>query len=303
MPINNFLDGVTAKYPMSCRLYLNKKNFQDSIHFFEERPVLLSHYMVVLSTNMAPKQTVQAMKGNHLVIQQIKAIEDLQDYVNELNKGNIEFKFVNNRSKKDMDVVKWVASELPISLVDAKYLCNRHKIRIGGISNSSTDSFNLRAVINSVNTLEPFEKITKSIIKKYTEKKVQTSLNSIVDGLLGVNKVDKKKIVQTIESYRYAFDYVLEFVNKQLDKYLIVYSLIDEGELSFENYKEYKPAMEIPLYNKISEYQKRKILDTHARASFELLYLMKQCVAKIKPKDTNIFELILLLKEGVTLDA
>ena len=219
IPINNFLEGVSAKYPMSCRLYLNKKNFQDNMHFFEERPLLLNHYLIILSTNTVPKQTTQAMKANHLVIQQIKNIEDLQDYIGELNKENIEFKFVNNRSKKDMDVIKWVASELPISFVDAKYLCNRHKIKVGTVSNTSMDSFNLRAVINSVNTLEPFEKITKSIIKKYTEKRIQTSLNSIVDGLLGVSRVEKKKIVQTIESYRYAYDYVLEFINKQLDKY------------------------------------------------------------------------------------
>lgn len=298
-PVNNFLNQISEKYPASCRLYLNKMNFKDSAHFFEERPVLMKHFLIVLSPNITPKQTAVAMKYNHLIIQQLKNVEDLQDYIVELNKGEIEYKFVNNKVKKDVDVIKWVASELPISLADAKYLCNRHKRKIGSITDKSVDSFNIQAVINSVNVLQMFDKITKSIIKKYTEKKVQTSLNSIVDGLLGVNKVEKKQIVQTIESYRYAFDYVLEFVIKQLNNYLIIYTLIENGEISFDNYKEYQPMEDIPGYKKISDYQKRKILNIHKIVSYDYIYLMKLSVQQIKAKDTNFYELILLIHEGV----
>lgn len=299
-PIGNFLDKVYKKYPKSCRLYLNRNNFKENYHYLEERPILLNHYLVILAKNTNTKQVIDAMKTDNLVILQAKDLDMVKEYSVELDKAKIPYRFLDNTKKKDVDVIGWVMQELPITKADAIYLCNRHIVSARKVTSSTYGTYNLRAVINSVNILRTLDKIDRKIIKTYTEKKLNGSINNIVDSLLGVSRLPKHKVVAIIEQYKYGFDFLLNFIRKQLDDYLLVYTLIEEGEITYENYKQYQPSNGYEDYSKISEYKVKKILDAYCKVSFELLYFTKLRVELIPSKSSNIYELILLLKEGYT---
>lgn len=299
LPVGNFLDKVYEKYPKSCRLYLNKRNFKENLHYLDERPILLSHYLVILAKGTNVKQVIEAMKTNNLVILQVKNEDEVKEYSIELDKAKIQYRYIDNTKKRDMDVINWVMKELPISEKDARYLCNRHAVSISKVTSKSFGSFNIRAVVNSVNILRPFETINRKIIKTYTDKRLHGSINQVVDSLLGLSTLPKAKVIEIIERYQYGIDFLLKFINDQLENYLLMYKLIEEGEVSYENYKEYQPQNEYSDYSKISEYRRKKILDAYAKVSFELLYFTKLRVKLIPHKRTSIYELIALLKEGV----
>ena len=93
LPVGNFLDKVYEKYPKSCRLYLNKRNFKENLHYLEERPILLSHYLVILAKGTNVKQVIEAMKTNNLVIAQVKNEDEVKEYSIELDKAKIKAVF------------------------------------------------------------------------------------------------------------------------------------------------------------------------------------------------------------------
>lgn len=302
VPINSFLDKVYEKYPISCRLYLNNKNFKESAHYLKERPVLLNNYLVILADKISDKQLVEAMRSNNLVILKLRSKDSVTEYSLALKAEKIDFKFVDNTEKKDIDVINYVIEELPITQKDAKYLCNRHAIRSNKVTSSTYGTFNVRAVINSVNVLSVFEKIDRKTIQKYTSRKLEGSLNNVVDSLLGISRAPKSSAIKVIERYRYGLDFLLEFVNKELNKYLLLYKYIEEGELSPDNYKEFVPTDEDTALKRVSEYQLNKIIMAHTKVSWEMVYFTKVSVSRIKPRATDIFELVLLLKEEVITD-
>lgn len=278
---------LNKKFPQSSQITINKSNFTSVINTIKFRPILTTSWLVKISPRLTIKQIARVMKYsdnvNILLLNESTKLDDIKEGLLELD---IKFNVVNNLEIASSEIISYVYDMLPITLADAKYLCNRHRMY-------------LPTIMNSVNTLIIFDKVDRNIIKKYTKRYDGVSLNTIVDSMLGLVEGKRNKVIEQIYAYRFGLDFLLKFILDELNKYQLVFELIESGELTLKNYREFKAnctLKEKNIIKKISDYRLYNMIEAYSLVSNSLLFFVKTSVELIKPRQEEIYKIIMLLK-------
>ena len=284
--IGSMMRKLYDKFPPSSRLTITKNNFSDTIISAGTRPFLTKNWLVTLSPRLSITQIEKVMKIDNVNILLLSDKSKLDKLKDELIPLNLNIKIVDNLNPSKEEILSYVVETLDLNYKDALYLCNRHKMY-------------LPAIINSVQILSTLDIVDKYAIQEYTRRNIGISLSTIVDNMLGLADNKKKQIVELIYDYRYGLDYLLKYIVDDLRKYKLVFRLVEEGELSLENYDTYtmdKVNTDYKLFKSISDRKKYHIISAYGKVSQSLLYFVEASVLEIRPRLDEIYKLIILLR-------
>lgn len=283
--VGSFMKKLNNKYPVSSRITLNRNNYINGVKAIQTRPLLTKEWLVVFGEDV-PIKVVASIFSNpkNVNVFLLSSDKNLEDIKVELHSLKADFKILNNLHPPKSEIIEYVMTHLDVSYVDAKYICSRHK-------------YYIPTIVNSVYILSTFDHVDRNIIKTYTKRFGNVSFYSITESLLGVSDIKREKVVELVYNYRYGFDFLLKYIKKDLAHYRLIFELIGEGLLTLDNYTSLdlkdKRGDE---FNKIKKFQVRKIIELYSKISIGYLYFIQTAVNEIKPRYTNIYKLILLLK-------
>lgn len=281
--MSSFWNKIYYNFPQSSRITVNRRNFVETEKIIKSSPRLTKHWLVNVDRRLTLQQLISVLSKNNLNIIQLESKSEVEELYNDLLDNNIETTIVNNLKPKDSEIVLYVSNALNINLEDAKYICKRHR-------------YYLPAIMDSVAILEIVGEVNRKSIKKYTRRFGSVSLFTLVDCLLGLDiKTSKKRVIELIMSYTYGFDFLIDFIKKELEKYLCIYEYIALGALTSENFLDFEPPLTDKIYRTINKYSVQKIIKAYGELSFEKLYFIYLMVNKIDGKKDNIYKLINLI--------
>lgn len=284
--IGSMMRKLYDKFPPSSRISINKNNFSEVILSVKDRPILTKNWLVTISPRLTTKQIQKVMEIENVNVILLSDKTKLDKLKDELIPLNLNIKIVDNLNPSKDEILEYVMETLDISLADAKYLCNRHRMY-------------LPSIMNSVQTLASLDIVDKYAIQEYTRKRLGVNLSTITDNLLGLEPNKKKQVIELIYDYRFGLDYLLKYILEDLRKYKLVFRLVEEGELTLENYDTYSlPDIDkdVKLFKKISDRRKYNMVKSYSKVSKSVLYFVEVSVSQIKPRLDEIYKLMILLR-------
>lgn len=281
-PIDSFLQKVYERYPRSSILHVNNRNFSDVLPILNDKPLLTRNWCLIISDKLNGNQYSKLMKGDNLNIIHLSNKNKFPEMKNLIFELGFKATYVNNLQPDKEKIIDYVKDSLNIEYSEAKYICGRHR-------------YHIPTIVNTISVLSTFDVVDRKTIKNYTTRFGTISLYSLTDKILGLdNKITKQQMVKLIHSYRYGFSFILSFLVKELEKFLCVYDYMERGLIGLDNYLDFEPDMEDKVFKTISEFQLKKIINAYSVLSFDKLYFIYLHVKKIKPKQSNIYKLILI---------
>lgn len=278
--INLFRDKLYDQFPRSSRLNLNSKTVDVIKPYLNSRPILTSNWLVEINYRVSIKSIKDILQLQNINLITVYSNEDMEYKRDELSTNGFKFTIFDNSKIAKEDLIEHISKSLDIDSDLAKYIYNRSKGYVKDIA-------------IAISVLSTLPNIDRKIIREYTYGRSSLGLFSIIDSLLGVSKFPIKSVVKVIYDYRYGFDFLLKFIIKQLEDYLVVYNYIEGGQLNLDNYKEFNP--DDTAYKKISSYVVLKVIKLYSRVSKALLYFLLNKIKSINPSPYCIYELLMLL--------
>lgn len=278
--INLFRDKLYDQFPRSSRLNLNSKTVDEIKPYLNSRPILTSNWLVEINYRVSIKSIKDILQLQNINLITVYSNEDMEYKRDELATNGFKFTIFDNSKIAKEDLIEHISKSLDIDSDLAKYIYNRSKGYVKDIS-------------IAISVLSTLPNIDRKIIREYTYGRSSLGLFSVIDSLLGVSKFPIKSVVKVIYDYRYGFDFLLKFIIKQLEDYLVVYNYIEGGQLNLDNYKEFNP--DDTAYKKISSYVVLKVIKLYSRVSKALLYFLLNKIKSINPSPYCIYELLMLL--------
>lgn len=278
--INLFRDKLYDQFPRSSRLNLNSKTVDEIKPYLNSRPILTSNWLVEINYRVSIKSIKDILQLQNINLITVYSNEDMEYKRDELSTNGFKFTIFDNSKIAKEDLIEHISKSLDIDSDLAKYIYNRSKGYVKDIA-------------IAISVLSTLPNIDRKIIREYTYGRSSLGLFSVIDSLLGVSKFPIKSVVKVIYDYRYGFDFLLKFIIKQLEDYLVVYNYIEGGQLNLDNYKEFNP--DDTAYKKISSYVVLKVIKLYSRVSKALLYFLLNKIKSINPSPYCIYELLMLL--------
>mgnify|MGYP007043818233 CR=1 FL=1 len=278
--INLFRDKLYDQFPRSSRLNLNSKTVDEIKPYLNSRPILTSNWLVEINYRVSIKSIKDILQLQNINLITVYSNEDMEYKRDELATNGFKFTIFDNSKIAKEELIEHISKSLDIDSDLAKYIYNRSKGYVKDIA-------------IAISVLSTLPNIDRKIIREYTYGRSSLGLFSVIDSLLGVSKFPIKSVVKVIYDYRYGFDFLLKFIIKQLEDYLVVYNYIEGGQLNLDNYKEFNP--DDTAYKKISSYVVLKVIKLYSRVSKALLYFLLNKIKSINPSPYCIYELLMLL--------
>lgn len=278
--INLFRDKLYDQFPRSSRLNLNSNTVDEIKPYLNSRPILTSNWLVEINYRVGVKSIKDILQLNNINLITVYSNEDMEYKRDELATNGFKFTIFDNSKIDKEDLVDYISISLDINNDLAKYIYNRSKGYVKDIA-------------IAISVLSTLPNINRKTIREYTYGRSSLGLFSIIDSLLGVSEFSVKSVVKVVYDYRYGFDFLLKFIVKQLEDYLVVYNYIEGGQLNLDNYKEFNP--DNTAYKKISSYVVLKVIKLYSRVSKALLYFLLNKIKSINPSPYCIYELLMLL--------
>lgn len=278
--INLFRDKLYDQFPRSSRLNLNSKTVDEIKPYLNSRPILTSNWLIEINYRVGVKSIKDILQLNNINLITVYSNEDMEYKRDELATNGFKFTIFDNSKIAKEELIEHISKSLDIDSDLAKYIYNRSKGYVKDIA-------------IAISVLSTLPNIDRKIIREYTYGRSSLGLFSVIDSLLGVSKFPIKSVVKVIYDYRYGFDFLLKFIIKQLEDYLVVYNYIEGGQLNLDNYKEFNP--DDTAYKKISSYVVLKVIKLYSRVSKALLYFLLNKIKSINPSPYCIYELLMLL--------
>lgn len=203
-------------------------------------------------------------------------LEQLEDF---------DCKIIDNY-KVDKNVIKvWIEQKLHCNWDTATYLYNRLGHRLSNI-------------VTSVQQLENFPYVNRTIIKEYTEKLVSVSVYDVVAYVLGIGRRDYSEIVQWLYNFRNSFRWVKKQLCAELELYLKVFEYMASGQLTIVNYKEFVKICGDKTIRECNAWKIKKIIEAHDVLSSEFIYYLLIQIDSINNYQSGVIQIMTLAKIG-----
>lgn len=280
--INSVEDEFIQKFKKSSiRRFGNEKVAAASLVEFKTPPLFDSCWLIICGNRMI-SNLAQLIPDRNVILIKITKKGDLTKTIESL--GSWEYEVIDNYKVESSVVIEWVMKQLGINEKLAKYLYNR----VQG---------NLKGVVEGTRKLALLPKVTQTSIRETVREYNGVSVYSIVKYMLGVEeRVQYEQIMQMLYDFRYATNWLVTSILRELKLYCFIYDAMDAGELTLLNYHEFLRNCSDNTVRSLQPYRVKKLIESHAWVSTELVYFLR---FRIEALHGNVLpEIVKLIKVG-----
>lgn len=280
--INSVEDEFIQKFKKSSvRRFGNERVAAASLVEFKTPPLFDSCWLIICGNRMI-SNLAQLIPDKNVILIKITKKGDLAKTIESL--GSWEYEVIDNYKVESSVVIEWVMKQLGINEKLAKYLYNR----VQG---------NLKGVVEGTRKLALLPKVTQTSIRETVREYNGVSVYSIVKYMLGVEeRVQYEQIMQMLYDFRYATNWLITSILRELKLYCFIYDAMDAGELTLLNYHEFLRNCSDSTVRGLQPYRVKKLIESHAWVSTELVYFLR---FRIEALHGNVLpEIVKLIKVG-----
>jgi hypothetical protein len=288
-PIGSFMDEVKKKYTAGSILYCTSNNLIEIRKKIVSPPIYSRGWVLIFSLKTYDESTLESFDSpDNVCIYIVRSRDDLETLSIKMSLADLEYIKVDNMDPPKYKVVEYIQSELKIEEDLAEYIYNRNR-------------GSLARVARSVDLLYGVNTITKAVIQRYTDPSPVVSYQDLFDYIIGVPiKYQHKDVLKLIKQYRHGVKYIMKFIYERFESYLEIYEHIEVGDLSIENYDDFKSKYSAK-YKDMTEYSFKKAVESYRTVSRDKLYYLYWLYKKEVGDRGSVISLLLLLrlsKEG-----
>lgn len=282
------VDTFTNHYPRSSIKCITRYTTLEELHSLANKPLLSIGWLIICQDTAIKNSYLKFLEGldqSNLVLFRITSEQKCSELLSALKADKVQYRIINNYKLKEEKVIDYVCKNLSITKVDAKYLCTR-------------SGYYLPEVVKNVQTLKVLPRITKPIIRKYTEDRRSIAVYDLVNYLIGIDgKTTYEDCMQLVYEYRYGFEHLLKTTLAQITMYIKIYNLILDGELTLANCKIKKKDLQDKEISNLHDFRLYKIVESFDKISYDYLILLQLKLQQISPKFySGVFDFVALLK-------
>lgn len=276
--ITDFMQSVRALFPVSSTFRVHKDNITSALDVVKGPPMLSPNWLTIINIKrLSDSQLIKLLSYEENVnIIHTSMSSEFDDIKLRLSSLDISYQYVDNLHPSKKVIIDYIVSELDTSEALAKFIAKRC-------------GYYIPRIYEHVSLLASSGiDITKENIRKYTNNYGTASIITLVEHVIGYDTAPQKAILSLLNNYRYSVKYLFQTLKTELDNILIGYDYILTGQLSYNNYTDFK------VDNlSLSEYKLRKILNYFSCISYERVYFIK-CLAENETNYTipNLFKFI-----------
>lgn len=273
---NLFLKSLEQKFPRTSTLFLTNRSLNEVIDTINTSKPLLTSKWLVLGNNVKENAVLSIVKhiaDNVLVLKYQSRTNAVNDLMKLLKSMSIDFKVVDNFNLSNEKIVSYVSEQLGLSETDSKTLVKRCNGYLPYVNESVF-------ALKSLN-----RKVERKDVLDFVVNRSTFNTLSLFNHIIGYKKVNNEVVGRFLYDFKYATKYLKKDLLEKFDDALLVYSLMNEGLLTPENFREF----EFPKKLKISDYLlKSLVVDVYKEVSYETLLYNKLVISKI----SNTFQLL-----------
>lgn len=282
--INSVITKLSSKMRASSVVRLHRKIEESDVFKYKQPPMFDNGWFIVYDGNNNSVIKTLCSYDKNVTIIQAHTYSAGEKLMSDMASASLSFKIIDNLKIPKEEKLAYIRRELSLSETDVNYLYNRTR---GYTKN----------LVQAVLSLKALPQINRSIIKAVVPKTSRYGLGDVFLFLIGADtKIKYEECIEVIYRYRYATEFLKEFLQKNIKAYLEIYELLSKGTLTLYNYKELRLSKDYKILTTFSEYQLYKVIERYKNISYEYLYFLSLNIAKIPPYSRGILAIINLLQ-------
>ena len=282
--INSVITKLSSKMRASSVVRLHRKIEESDVLKYKQPPMFDNGWFIVYDGNNNSVIKTLCSYDKNVTIVQAHTYSAGEKLMSDMASASLSFKIIDNLKIPKEEKLAYIRRELSLSETDVNYLYNRTR---GYTKN----------LVQAVLSLKALPQINRSIIKAVVPKTSRYGLGDVFLFLIGADtKIKYEECIEVIYRYRYATEFLKEFLQKNIKAYLEIYELLSKGTLTLYNYKELRLSKDYKILTTFSEYQLYKVIERYKNISYEYLYFLSLNIAKIPSYSRGILVIINLLQ-------
>lgn len=282
--INSVITKLSSKMRASSVVRLHHKIEESDVLKYKQPPMFDNGWFIVYDGNNNSVIKTLCSYDKNVTIVQAHTYSAGEKLMSDMASASLSFKIIDNLKIPKEEKLAYIRRELSLSEADVNYLYNRTR---GYTKN----------LVQAVLSLKALPQINRSIIKAVVPKTSRYGLGDVFLFLIGADtKIKYEECIEVIYRYRYATEFLKEFLQKNIKAYLEIYELLSKGTLTLYNYKELRLSKDYKILTTFSEYQLYKVIERYKNISYEYLYFLSLNIAKIPSYSRGILAIINLLQ-------
>lgn len=282
--INSVITKLSSKMRASSVVRLHRKIEESDVLKYKQPPMFDNGWFIVYDGNNNSVIKTLCSYDKNVTIVQAHTYSAGEKLMSDMASASLSFKIIDNLKIPKEEKLTYIRRELSLSETDVNYLYNRTR---GYTKN----------LVQAVLSLKALPQINRSIIKAVVPKTSRYGLGDVFLFLIGADtKIKYEECIEVIYRYRYATEFLKEFLQKNIKAYLEIYELLSKGTLTLYNYKELRLSKDYKILTTFSEYQLYKVIERYKSISYEYLYFLSLNIAKIPSHSRGILAIINLLQ-------
>lgn len=282
--INSVITKLSSKMRASSVVRLHRKIEESDVLKYKQPPMFDNGWFIVYDGNNNSIIKTLCSYDKNVTIVQAHTYSAGEKLMSDMVSASLSFKVIDNLKIPKEEKLAYIRRELSLSETDVNYLYNRTR---GYTKN----------LVQAVLSLKALPQINRSIIKAIVPKTSRYGLGDVFLFLIGADtKIKYEECIEVIYRYRYATEFLKEFLQKNIKAYLEIYELLSKGTLTLYNYKELRLSKDYKILTTFSEYQLYKVIERYKSISYEYLYFLSLNIAKIPSHSRGILAIINLLQ-------
>ena len=282
--INSVITKLSSKMRASSVVQLHRKVEESDVLKYKQPPMFDNGWFIVYDGNNNSIIKTLASYDKNVTIIQAHTYSAGEKLMSDMASASLSFRIIDNLKIPKEEKLAYIRRELSLSETDVNYLYNRTR----GYT---------RNLVQAVLSLKALPQINRSIIKAVVPKTSRYGLGDVFLFLIGADtKIKYEECIEVIYRYRYATEFLKEFLQKNIKAYLEIYELLSKGTLTLYNYKELRLSKDYKILTTFSEYQLYKVIERYKSISYEYLYFLSLNIAKIPSYGRGILAIINLLQ-------
>ncbi len=282
--INSVITKLSSKMRASSVVRLHRKIEESDVLKYKQPPMFDNGWFIVYDGNNNSVIKTLCSYDKNVTIVQAHTYSAGEKLMSDMASASLSFKIIDNLKIPKEEKLAYIRRELSLSETDVNYLYNRTR---GYTKN----------LVQAVLSLKALPQINRSIIKAVVPKTSRYGLGDVFLFLIGADtKIKYEECIEVIYRYRYATEFLKEFLQKNIKAYLEIYELLSKGTLTLYNYKELRLSKDYKILTTFSEYQLYKVIERYKNISYEYLYFLSLNIAKIPSYSRGILAIINLLQ-------
>lgn len=282
--INSVITKLSSKMRTSSIVRLHRKVEESDVLKYKQSPMFDNGWFIVYDGNNNSIIKTLASYDKNVTIIQAHTYSAGEKLMSDMASASLSFRIIDNLKIPKEEKLAYIRRELSLSETDVNYLYNRTR----GYT---------RNLVQAVLSLKALPQVNRSIIKAVVPKTSRYGLGDVFLFLIGADtKIKYEECIEVIYRYRYATEFLKEFLQKNIKAYLEIYELLSKGTLTLYNYKELRLSKDYKILTTFSEYQLYKVIERYKSISYEYLYFLSLNIAKIPSYGRGILVIINLLQ-------